>query len=373
MLAAVAFTSVTAELLPVGLLVEISADLGSSPGEAGLFMTGYALVIVLTAIPLAHWSARWPKKRVLVVALGAFLAGSVLFATATGFWTALASRLVSGAAHGLIWSVLAPMVSRATLPSRRPRALAIMFSGSTLGLAIGSPLGTALGQAAGWRPAVWAVSAVLAIVASLAWFVLPASKEADGIPYRGSPRQALRLPGVKAVITAWPLQVAAHFALMTYVGVYITSLGLPPALIAVALSGLGFAALVGIWLAGLTPQRHSRAALLACTAVMLACYVLLGARPSYELAVLAIIAVWGISQSASNVFHQTAIVNFGDHHANTLNSLVVVGIQIGITAGSALGAFSLAVYGVGLLPVLAAVPLLASLAIVAAAHPRPRG
>jgi predicted MFS family arabinose efflux permease len=59
-LAAVGFTSVTAELLPVGLLVEISTDLGSNPGESGLFMTGYALVIVVTAVPLAQWSSRWP-------------------------------------------------------------------------------------------------------------------------------------------------------------------------------------------------------------------------------------------------------------------------------------------------------------------------
>jgi predicted MFS family arabinose efflux permease len=367
-LAAVAFTSVTAELLPVGLLVEISADLGSSPGESGLFMTGYALIIVATAVPLAQWSSRWPHKRALVGALLMFLAGNVLFAMATDFWTALAARLVAGAAHGLIWSVLAPMVSRVTPASLRPKALAIMFSGSTLGLAIGSPLGTALGQVTGWRPAVWSVTAVLALVTGLAWSAIPPSKDPEGSPMPGKPREALRIPGVKAVIAAWPLQVAAHFALMTYIGVYISSLGLPTGIIAVALSGLGFAALLGIWLAGLTPQRRSRSTLLACTAGMLACYILLAARPPYEAAVLAIIMVWGVSQSASNVFHQTAIVNFGDRHANTLNSLVVVGIQVGISAGSGLGALSLAVQGVTLLPIAASLPLLASLAIVFAAR-----
>jgi predicted MFS family arabinose efflux permease len=367
-LAAVAFTSVTAELLPVGLLVEISADLGSSPGESGLFMTGYALIIVATAVPLAQWSSRWPHKRALVGALLMFLAGNVLFAMATDFWTALAARLLAGAAHGLIWSVLAPMVSRATPASLRPKALAIMFSGSTLGLAIGSPLGTALGQVTSWRPAVWSVTAVLVLVTGLAWSAIPPSKDPEGSPKPGKPREALRIPGVKAVMAAWPLQVAAHFALMTYVGVYISSLGLPTGLIAVALSGLGFAALLGIWLAGLTPRRRARSTLLACTAGMLACYILLAARPPYEAAVLAIIIVWGVSQSASNVFHQTAIVNFGDRHANTLNSLVVVGIQVGISAGSGLGALSLAVQGVILLPIAASLPLLASLAIVFAAR-----
>lgn len=61
------------------------------------------------------------------------------------------------------------------------------------------------------------------------------------------------------------------------------------------------------------------------------------------------------------VFHQ--IVDFGDHHANTLNSLVAVGIRVGISVGSGLGALSLAVQGVTLLPIAAPLPILASWAI----------
>jgi predicted MFS family arabinose efflux permease len=114
------------------------------------------------------------------------------------------------------------MVSRATPASLRPKALALMFSGSTLGLAIGSPLGTALGQVAGWRPAVWSVTAVLVLVTGLVWSAIPPSKDPDISPKPGKPREALRIHGVKAVIAAWPLQVAANFALMTYVGVYIS-------------------------------------------------------------------------------------------------------------------------------------------------------
>jgi predicted MFS family arabinose efflux permease len=101
---------------------------------------------------------------------------------------------------------------------------------------------------------------------------------------------------------------------------------------------------------------------------MLACYVLLATRPPSEAAVLAIILVWGVSQSASNVLHQSAIMNFGDRHANTLNSLVAVGIQVGLSAGSGLGALGLAVQGVILLPIAASLPLLASLAIVFASR-----
>jgi predicted MFS family arabinose efflux permease len=225
-----------------------------------------------------------------------------------------------------------------------------------------------LGQVAGWRPAVWSVTAVLVLVTGLVWSAIPPSKDPEISPKPGKPREALRIPGVKAVIAAWPLQVAAHFALMTYVGVYISSLGLPTGLIAVALSCLGFAALLGIWLAGLTPQRRSRSTLLTCTSGMLACYALLATRPPSEAAVLAIILVWGVSQSAANVLHQSAIMNFGDLQANTLNSLVVVGIQVGISAGSGLGALSLAVQGVILLPIAASLPLLASLAIVLASR-----
>ncbi|MEU1436411.1 hypothetical protein ABZ438_20335 [Streptomyces sp. NPDC005786] len=62
-LATTIFVVVTTELLPVGLLTPISDDLGVARSRAGLLVTVYAFTVALTAAPLTHWTAAWPRKR----------------------------------------------------------------------------------------------------------------------------------------------------------------------------------------------------------------------------------------------------------------------------------------------------------------------
>lgn len=62
-LATTTFVVVTTELLPVGLLTTISDDLGVARSRVGLLVTVYAFTVGLTAAPLTHWTAGWPRKR----------------------------------------------------------------------------------------------------------------------------------------------------------------------------------------------------------------------------------------------------------------------------------------------------------------------
>lgn len=57
-LAGGAFVFVTTETLPIGLLPQIAGSLGVGVGAAGLLVTGYAAVVVLTAVPLTALAAR---------------------------------------------------------------------------------------------------------------------------------------------------------------------------------------------------------------------------------------------------------------------------------------------------------------------------
>ena len=53
-LTAATFLYVTTEMLPVGLLAPIGADLGVSEARVGLLVTAYALVVVVASIPLTY-------------------------------------------------------------------------------------------------------------------------------------------------------------------------------------------------------------------------------------------------------------------------------------------------------------------------------
>ena len=61
-LAAIAFTAITTELLPSGLLPQISAGLNVSEPVAGYLAAAYAAVIVVTVVPAARLLSNVPKR-----------------------------------------------------------------------------------------------------------------------------------------------------------------------------------------------------------------------------------------------------------------------------------------------------------------------
>src|ERR1700753_640478 len=64
-LAAAVFAAICTEVLPVGLLPQISHDLGTSQSRVGLLVSAYAVVVAVGSIPLTALLTRWPRRRVL--------------------------------------------------------------------------------------------------------------------------------------------------------------------------------------------------------------------------------------------------------------------------------------------------------------------
>ena len=62
-LAAAAFVYVTAEIVPVGALPAIAADLDVSESLVGTLLASYALVAAVTTVPLVRLTAHWPRRR----------------------------------------------------------------------------------------------------------------------------------------------------------------------------------------------------------------------------------------------------------------------------------------------------------------------
>lgn len=68
-LAAAAFVYVTAEIMPVGALPAIAADLGVSEAMVGTLLASYALVAAVATVPLVRLTSRWPRRRTLLLTL----------------------------------------------------------------------------------------------------------------------------------------------------------------------------------------------------------------------------------------------------------------------------------------------------------------
>ena len=373
-LATIAFTAITTELLPSGLLPQISAGLNVSEPVAGYLAAAYAAVIVVTVVPAARLLVRVPRHALLVGLVLTFALSNAWVGLAPDFTSAMIARLVGGLAHGLLWTTMAPFVARVVPAAKVGKALAIVFSGNSLGLAIGAPVGTALGGFFGWRAAFLAMAGFGLVLTVLAFFLLPRVHRISGAA-RPSLRKAIGQPGVKAVAVAWPLLVLAHFALFTYIAPYIREAALPDYAISLSLTVLGASGLLGIWIAGLTVDSRPRRSLLITTAAIAASMFLLPLAVGNLVLALILMTVWGAGLGAIGIYNQSAILRAGGQYQEAANGLTVLTIQVGITIGALYGSAALVAGGALLVPVAAALPVVAALAITLAGkkHAYPAG
>src|SRR5688500_9597132 len=158
------------EFVIMGLLPEVAADFGVSEAEAGWFISGYALAVVVGALALTAAVTRFERKPVLAVLLVLFVAGNLISATAPDYWMMMAGRIVAALSHGAFFGIGAVVAAGMVPPTKKAGAIAIMFTGLTAANVLGVPFGTILGQAAGWRSTFWAIAGigVLALAGILA-------------------------------------------------------------------------------------------------------------------------------------------------------------------------------------------------------------
>ena len=355
----------TTELLPSGLLPEISRELGVQESAVGSLTAVYAAVIVFTALPLSRLLAgRVPRKTLLIAAVFAFALSNVLLALSPTLPLAIGARLLGGVAHGLLWSGMAPYVARIVPAHSVGKAMAIVFSGNSIALAVGAPLGTMMGAVLSWRTSFLVLAGVAALLGLLAAWLLPAAADPDRVS-TPSRRAALAVRGVVAVAVAWPLLVLAHFTLFTYIAPFLLTSGLPAGAVSISLSVIGVASLVGIWIAGVTTDSRPRRSLLVTVGGLLAVFALLPAVGGSFAWAMALLALWGIAFGAIGIYNQAAILRAGGEHRDAANSLTVVTIQLGIAVGASYGAVAFTTLGAVLVPLAAAVPVAAALAIIA--------
>ncbi|WP_060904867.1 MFS transporter [Streptomyces scabiei] len=161
-----AFGIGTTEFVIMGVLPEVAGDFGVSIPTAGFLVTGYALGVVFGAPIMTALGTRVPRRRMLMLLMGLFIAGNLLSALAPAYSVMLLGRVVASLAHGAFFGIGSVVAAGLVAPDRKAGALAMMFSGLTVANVVGVPLGTLIGQSVGWR-VTFAGVAVLGVVGLL--------------------------------------------------------------------------------------------------------------------------------------------------------------------------------------------------------------
>ena len=345
-LAAAAFVYVTAEIMPVGALPAIAADLGVSEAMVGTLLASYALVAAVATVPLVRFTAAWPRRRTLIFTLICLTVSQLISALAPTFAVLALGRVLCALTHGLMWSVIAPIGTRLVPPSHAARATMAVYVGTGLALVIGSPLTAALSELWGWRLAVVAITVAAAAVLVAARLTLPVMAiptAAVGLSARRTPHHRNRPLLIMSVLTL--VGVTGHFISYTFIVVIIRDIvGVGGPNLAWLLAAYGIAGLAAMGLLARPGDRRPKAAVVGCLAGLTLAFGVLAAmgfagRTSVAtlLTGIAAVLVWGATATAISPMLQSAAMRHCPEDPDGASGLYVAAFQIGIMAGSLIG------------------------------------
>lgn len=368
-LSSAVFVSVTSEMLPTGLLPEMSRDLDVTQSRIGLLVSWFAFTVVLTSTPLAHLTRRMPRHGLIVAVLIAFALGNVLTAVAPTYEFLVASRIFGGMAHGLFWAVVGAYAAHLVPKEQIGRAVSITIAGGTLAFVFGVPVATAAGQLLGWRMSFAVLAGLMLAGAVLVWRLLPpvehhAGKKDAAAPAPGAarPRRDPTVPAVVLVCVITAVTMIGHFTFYTYIAPFlIEEVGVRSADVAPLLFLFGIAGVVGLILAGTVfGPRPQRGLLISLAVAMLSVTVLAVSTEALPVAVTAFV-LWGLAFGVLPPLMQTRLLHAASHRIrDTASAFYTTAFNTGIGSGALLGAVLLDSVGLEVVPFVYAGILLAA-------------
>lgn len=369
LLSAGIFVAVTSEFLPIGLLPQLTAELGITEAHVGLLITVFAASVVIATAPLTHLTRSVPRKSLLIALLAVFAVANLVAALAPSYAVLLIARIIGGAAHGVFWAVVTPYAARLVAPQRLASAVAVATAGATVASVAGLPLGTLLGAAVGWRVSFAVIAALVVVIAVLVVIVLPPveHRSADA-PSRASfaaVRDATFAP-VMVLCATIVLVTLGHATFYTYIAAWVIEVaGFAVADVAGILLLFGGAGAVGVVVAGVLGDRVPRALLPVLLIGVTASVAGLAAASDSALAVVVLLTLWsaflgGVPVIAQARLLQTASLALRDIAAAWLT----VAFNIGIGGGALLGGIVIGTWSVAALPLVTLGCLVLALGLV---------
>ena len=345
-LAAAAFVYVTAEIVPVGALPAIAADLDVSEALVGTLLASYALVAALTTVPLVRLTAHWSRRRTLLMTMVCLTASQLISALAPNFAVLAGGRVLCALTHGLMWSVIAPIGVRLVPATHAGRATTAVYAGTALALVVGNPLTAAMSELWGWRLAVVVVTIAAAAVTVAAWVTLPPMRMSDDevTAIRRHERHH-RNGRLVTMSTLTLVGVTGHFISYTFIVVIIRDVvGVHGPHLAWLLAAFGIAGLLAMGAMARPLDRWPRASVAGCLgALAVAFAVLMTLALDHRAGLLtlsigvAAIVLWGAASTALPPMLQAAAMRSAPADPDGASGLYIAAFQIGIMAGSLAG------------------------------------
>jgi DHA1 family inner membrane transport protein len=295
MLAMGMFAMGTDNFVVAGILPSVAKALNTSVSLAGQMVTVYALCFAILAPVMAALTGGWPRKALLVSALGIFVAGNAISAVATELNTVLASRALAGLGAAMFSPTALGVAASLVGPDRRGRALSTVSAGLAGATALGAPVGTFISGYGSWRTTLWFVAALGALAMMGLWLLLKSVPQPERVPLR---QRLAPLHDRRITLTLLTTLFAYGGLLLvyTYAGlVFDRATSGDERLLAGLLLFWGVASTVGNFLSGrLVDRFESRKIINGAIIIAIVNFCLLPWTSAHPVTAAIALAVWGL-------------------------------------------------------------------------------
>nr|WP_254069536.1 MFS transporter [Herbiconiux sp. VKM Ac-2851] len=360
-LATAVFLSVTAEMIPTGLLPEMSTSLGVTESQTGLLISFFAFAVVLTSVPLSLLFRRVPRHLLLVGVLVVVAVTSVLASMAPSYEFLVAVRIIGGMAHGVFWGVVGAYSAHLVPKEQIGRAVALTTGGGTLAFVLGVPLATAVGHAFGWRIPFLVVGLLALLGAVLLWFMLPrvdhlkhAVQDAR-LTDAGRRRRFVwndSIPAVALVCIFAAVVTVGHYSFYTYIAPFmIDRMGVAEGDVGLLLLVYGVAGALGLIIAGSVFGKRPSTGLLVSLAVTAGSVLVLSVFTANPVIAIGSFALWGVVFGIIPTLMATRLMHVADPAIrDAASAFYSTAFNVGIGLGAVVGALFLDTFGLEVLP-----------------------
>lgn len=336
-----AFVFNTSESAPIGLLTDISADLGISEARAGFLISAYAWVVAIMSLPLMMACSHVEYRKLMIGIVGLFVASHVVSGLATGYYMLMFSRMGVACAHSLFWAVATPIAVEVSPKGRRALAMSLIMTGTSVAQIIGLPIGRMVGLALGWRMTFICIGSVAAIVLILLILAFPKVENNTVFSVSELPRM-LRNRRLLAIYAIIVLLVTGHFTAYSYIEPFLLQIaGLPQNTITVVLMIFGLAGIIASAIFSKNfPSQRTVLTVVSFVGITIG-LALLGAASASLWTITALCIFWGIAMTFMNLVFQAELMA-AEKKATTVAMALYSGLfNVGIGAGPVIGAWAI--------------------------------
>ncbi|MGG0369728.1 MFS transporter [Priestia endophytica] len=331
------FGIINTEMGVIGILPAIAEHFDVSVSKAGLLVSLFALVVAVSGPTMPLLFSGINRKKVMLLVLGVFVLGNIVFIITSNFTVALIARAIPALFHPIYCSLAFSVAAASVSKEEAPKAVSKVFIGVSAGMVVGVPIASFIASTTSLQMAMvfFAVVNVIAFIATLLF--VPSMPVKERVSY------GAQLSVLKKLIT-WQSIVAviflnsAIFGVYSYLAEYLkTVTNVSSTTISFMLVIFGGANIIGNIVAGKLLTKNAIKFVVAFPFVLGTVYIILFLFGHLSVPMAIITLIWGILAGVGGNINQYWIMSSAPEAPDFANGLFLTSANLGTTIGAAIG------------------------------------